>query len=1024
MRPVRLRLKGFTSFKDGTDVSFETLDRFAICGPTGAGKSSLLDALTFALFADAPRKGTGTLGAMISLGRKSFSVVLDFRVGETTFRVTRVRRRAGAGSDQLERVVGPERTEQLANGEEPVTAHIERLLGLSYAHFTQAVFLPQGKFAEFLKAKPAVRRELLNDLLRLGVYERMQERAGRDRDDYRTRLDQAERRLREDFEGVTAEALAELERQREQIVGVVAAADAELSDLQARRETARQARAWTVEWEGKVTDRARHLAGRPEIDAARAEWECAQRAAGVVPIVDQAEGARRDDRQRQDALAQAARARDVCRDEHAAAALALTRATETAAGLPDLRDRLTRLNVAVGRLALRDQLARQVAQNRERIRELGVQRVAAADAVERSAQEIGDLTALESGVVTEIASIAFDEDRWRRLEAALPTAEQLRFHRRQLASARGQVDVAGAAMRAAEAEADRAASASALAARDSADARARWDAAAAALRAGESAHAAAHLRAHLLPGQDCPVCRRGIEVLPTDDAVPELDALGRQEAEARHASADADSRAAQTASAAAGVAATAEAARQRLQSAGEQVAVCQQAVSEHENRIRESVGDLVPEDPSAPVEDRVLAAVRQSRDRHERDRHERDRLAGLRHQLTLARQSLDSHRQHVARWEEQTTAVAQTLAADEEGLRGVRDEILAAAGTDEPGPEAQRVDCEITRLEGLLTEATANERDAFGRLQTADTIAGTRGQEADASAARAAAAEARAADGLREAGFDDPAAARAAYREPHQVRTLQDRFTSYDATTRALDHRIAELEALLGGARIAADECARAEAAHEECLRRRSDADRQAALLGQQVEDVRVRLDRAQRLRDELAEVDGRFRVYDWLARDLRSDRFQAYLLDETLTALVADGSCHLARLTGDRYGLAFEGERIFVVDHDNAGERRGVDTLSGGETFLASLALALALSSQIQHIAGAVHLDCLFIDEGFGTLDPESLRTVSDAIRGLQVGGRMVGIITHVPELKEEFDQRLIVAKDGVTSQVRLEVA
>jgi DNA repair protein SbcC/Rad50 len=142
------------------------------------------------------------------------------------------------------------------------------------------------------------------------------------------------------------------------------------------------------------------------------------------------------------------------------------------------------------------------------------------------------------------------------------------------------------------------------------------------------------------------------------------------------------------------------------------------------------------------------------------------------------------------------------------------------------------------------------------------------------------------------------------------------------------------------------------------------------------------------------------------------------------MSADPSDGSCHLARLTSDRYGLTFEDDRIYVIDHDNAGERRGVDTLSGGETYLASLALALALSNQIQHIAGAVHLDCLFIDEGFGTLDPETLRTVSDAIRGLQVGGRMVGIITHVPELREEFDQRLVVTNDGATSLVRLEVA
>src|SRR5437660_1635127 len=103
MRPAHLRLKGFTSFKDVTDISFAGLDRFAICGPTGAGKSSLLDAMTFARFADAPRRDKGNLADLISLGRKSFSVTLDFSVGDQTFRAARVRRRSGTGGDQLER---------------------------------------------------------------------------------------------------------------------------------------------------------------------------------------------------------------------------------------------------------------------------------------------------------------------------------------------------------------------------------------------------------------------------------------------------------------------------------------------------------------------------------------------------------------------------------------------------------------------------------------------------------------------------------------------------------------------------------------------------------------------------------------------------------------------------------------------------------------------------------------------------------------------------------------------------------
>src|SRR6185295_6452592 len=123
------------------------------------------------------------------------------------------------------------------------------------------------------------------------------------------------------------------------------------------------------------------------------------------------------------------------------------------------------------------------------------------------------------------------------------------------------------------------------------------------------------------------------------------------------------------------------------------------------------------------------------------------------------------------------------------------------------------------------------------------------------------------------------------------------------------------------------------------------------------------------------------------------------WLLQEAFRELVAGASHRLWDLSG-RYTLAFQGDAFHVLDHDNARERRSAETLSGGETFLASLALALELSQQVQRAAGAVRLDSLFIDEGFGTLDAESLRIVADAVENLPTAGRMVGIITHLPEL------------------------
>ena len=182
--------------------------------------------------------------------------------------------------------------------------------------------------------------------------------------------------------------------------------------------------------------------------------------------------------------------------------------------------------------------------------------------------------------------------------------------------------------------------------------------------------------------------------------------------------------------------------------------------------------------------------------------------------------------------------------------------------------------------------------------------------------------------------------------------------------------------------------------------------------LEQQVENMKQRLKRAKELREELQAEGEAYRLYNHLANDLRSDKFQAYVLEETFTELVRGASTRLLALTGERYSLEFAEDQIVVVDHDNAGETRISDTLSGGETFLTSLSLALELSEQVQRVAGAVNLDSLFIDEGFGTLDPDTLAVVSETIQSLQVGGRMVGIITHIPELRDEFSQQILVNK------------
>jgi exonuclease SbcC len=186
------------------------------------------------------------------------------------------------------------------------------------------------------------------------------------------------------------------------------------------------------------------------------------------------------------------------------------------------------------------------------------------------------------------------------------------------------------------------------------------------------------------------------------------------------------------------------------------------------------------------------------------------------------------------------------------------------------------------------------------------------------------------------------------------------------------------------------------------------------------VDDLTRRVESKKELEVEAQGLDGRSHTFRQLALELRADRLIAFLQAEALQLLAGAGSERLASLSEGRYRLVCRDDEFLVVDTWNGDEARSVRTLSGGETFLASLALALALSEQVRSLSvtDRSRLDSLFLDEGFGTLDPEVLRTVVDAIEQLGGDGRLVGVITHVRDLAEQFP-RLEVRKSQRGSRV-----
>ncbi len=204
----------------------------------------------------------------------------------------------------------------------------------------------------------------------------------------------------------------------------------------------------------------------------------------------------------------------------------------------------------------------------------------------------------------------------------------------------------------------------------------------------------------------------------------------------------------------------------------------------------------------------------------------------------------------------------------------------------------------------------------------------------------------------------------------------------------------------------------------------RDDVKNRIVTLRNQIKTLEDKLERAVTLRQELEQHKGKMADARTLAKALHGDQFIAFIQHEAYRRLAADGSVHLETLSSGRYSFTVEKEDFQVIDHWNADEPRPVTTLSGGETFLASLALALALAEGLSGMSSGhtkFALESLFLDEGFGTLDSETLETVVAGIEGLSAADRLIGIISHIPDLAERMPTRIQVRKSVGGSTIEI---
>jgi len=1003
MKPELLKVSGFTAFRHEAVIDFRGRGLFVITGPTGAGKSSLLDAITWALYGRVPRVGS-EVRHLLAHGEQQMSVLFEFSVRGRHYRVAR--RHPGGTSTRLEVLTG-DRWVPEADRARDVLHRVESILGMNYETFTRVILLPQGQFDAFLRGDTTDRRKLLSELIGLDVYQRAGELARALVSRHRTQADTILAQLPR-LAGATPEAIAD---RRE-----------ELSHLEARMAAAEQHRI--------ALDTVQQRWGNAETMRGKADRAVAEARTAAQQAADAEEKHRRS----HEALARVAA--EVTRLLAERTALAYDReAHERLRAQVLLLDQ--RLQAEADLATARAELDRAIA-SAEAAEHTRAQDAATLVTAREALDEAATVLAARTSDLATVAGLGqqvcttLDAERVRLEEQAAQAESSAR------ASEQRARELATLAMTIAEAEHALAEAVTAVTSAEQAlaeDAEAHARAVEARARAEETrrtaqtgldqarrAHAAADLRMGLQAGDRCPVCGEPIATIehaPAPDLVRAEQIL--VEAEQALATARQDAEATVTAQAAS-VARRDEAAARMAAARNQLDGLAQQAAA------------------LALTTDAVAAAA------------------------TQAERQAAAHGEHAAEHRAAATTIEHERRTLLDALGRVPDTINPDAA---PGATAAPASpLAVSRALSDALEKYGLARDSFSRADArareAAAAATLSGHAADA-AARAAqqagktlnAATARLESMGGVAG--DPQAIRAALARADELARAAH---EVEETLRRVREAAASAETAAAAAQ-AALEAARGAAEHRESERRaavtaRDEAERALAEVWRQtiggsdqsatalqdavaaaraqeqlittdigstrtaLAQLEQQLEDAEALRQDAAQHQARADLVSRVANDLRGDRFVAFLLHESMQRLAADSSHYLGQFTDGRYRLIAENGEFRVIDHLNADEQRSVKTLSGGETFLASLALALALSERLPELAGtggAVSLDSLFLDEGFGALDPESLDLAVQGLESLASGQRMIGVISHVAELADRVPDQIRVKKTAAGS-------
>jgi exonuclease SbcC len=913
LRPRLLEIEGFSSFRQKRTIDFSGVQIFSITGENGAGKSSLLESIIFALYGETPRF-VRDKRELVSLGNDELNVLFEFSVGENIYRVSRRFRLKVGGAYVTVEQHKKSGWVTLGEGEATVDDQISRIIGMSARAFTQAVIIPQGRFDVFLRPKqPKDRTDTLTEMFHLEMYEKMRKRAA----EITSRAKEDIARITSDlagaYSGATEDNLRQLKEQKKGLKEKEKELKTAVSDLKKRSsrissvlETVKNLQKQSEKVEELQQDHVRETKNHNQCGNELLRWQKKEEPKIEVLQVQ-------------------------------------------ADGLPAVIQTLKELRRLQERLGKTD---KKIAEDTRNLLSLS-------QAFEKDKKAKAQQDRLHKSLVDQLDSIAYEEEVWEKLNSLQGRVADLRSIRDQI---NGNNEASGDQLKKMSPLKGR------LKVQHTAEQDKKKEVASLEeqLRLKDRLVHVHELRTGLKPGDQCPVCEKSIDDLHAPSKTEmkrlqkEIEGLSSSLEHARDELEDTINDRVSTEGALRAV-------ETLLQDYGS-------SADKLKEKEKKSIANLNQQFPTPSDKDVISFLEIQ----YEKQNSLRSKYHELSAKIQDSSRSLNESRGDLERAQSKLSAIEEGLLELKNQAKELRSEIDNLQNDKEVKVYLKQA----KNSDETIQSAETRQRDLRAQIHLISKTGRDLQNELSVSAGKLA------------------ILSNNQKKEQDDLSELQNLFSIFSDEEKGWDD----------------SDKRRVDLEYENTLQEQQKLSKKLGELESDLAKMHEGLEYVSQLTKQKKEAEKQRDLYGSLAGYLEVRQLQKYVVGKLLQTLVENANVYLNDLTENKYQLRVVKEDLVIRDMWSGGGERSTKGLSGGETFVISLALALALSSALGQ---GIHIESLFLDEGFGSLDKGRLELVRDALLKLPLYDKVVGVVTHIDDFAKAFPSQFMLVNTAEGTEV-----